>query len=279
MTTQDNNHTDKNSPSKSSDNPTGFTTKLHLDKHISRRFNQELEQVRTLVMNMGELVEKQVNDGLSAVLNADEKLAKEVIKRDKKVNTMELEIDEYCTQILARRQPAASDLRLLVSVIKSITDLERMGDEAVKFGKNAIKLAKYRVVKDKAEGNDANNNLEETDAARPLVELKHLGKHVSDTLNKALTAYAQMDVEAALEIIRNDNVVDEEFDNISRLLVTKMMENPREIKNALRVTWCARALERIGDHTTNLCEYIVYLVEGKDVRHATIEQIKTKMET
>jgi len=252
MTTQDN-----------MNNPTGFTKKLHLDKHISRRFNEELEKVRTLVMDMGALVEQQVNEGLSAVLNADEKLAIEVIERDKKVNSMELEIDEYCTQILARRQPAASDLRLLVSVIKSITDLERMGDEAVKFGKNAIKLAK--------------GNFAEQEGARPLVELKHLGKHVSDTLNKALTAYAQMDVEAALEIIRNDSIVDEEFDNISRLLVTKMMENPREIKNALRVTWCARALERIGDHTTNLCEYIVYLVEGKDVRHSTIDQIKATM--
>jgi len=252
MTTQDN-----------SNNPSGFTTKLHLDKHISRRFNEELEQVRTLVMNMGALVEQQVNDGLSAVLNADEKLAAKVIERDQKVNTMELEIDEYCTQILARRQPAASDLRLLVSVIKSITDLERMGDEAVKFGKNAIKLAK--------------GNFAEEEGARPLGELKHLGKHVSETLRNALTAYAHMDVDAALEIIRNDNIVDEEFDNISRLLVTKMMENPREIKNALRVTWCARALERIGDHTTNLCEYIVYLVEGKDVRHSTIEQIKVTM--
>ncbi len=247
----------------------GFTTKLHLDKHISRRFNEELEQVRTLVMKMGLLVEQQVNDGLSAVLNADEKLAKTVIKRDKDVNTMELEIDEYCTQILARRQPAASDLRLLVSVIKSITDLERMGDESVKFGRNAIKLAKNR---------GASNNISDEDA-RPLVELKHLGNHVSETLNKALTAYAQMDVESALEIIGNDNIVDEEFENISRLLVTKMMENPREIKNALRVTWCARALERIGDHTTNLCEYIVYLVEGKDVRHSTIEQIKSRMNT
>ena len=275
MTTHDNNQSNSTSKNQSTENPTGFTTKLHLDKHISRRFNQELEQVRTLVINMGLLVEEQVNDGLSAVLNADEKLAKKVIKRDKEVNTMELEIDEYCTQILARRQPAASDLRLLVSVIKSITDLERMGDEAVKFGKNAIKLAKYSVVKDGIIEND----ITETEGARPLVELKHLGKHVSETLNKALKAYAQMDVEAALEIIRNDNIVDEEFDNISRLLVTKMMENPREIKNALRVTWCARALERIGDHTTNLCEYIVYLVEGKDVRHATIEQIKAKMET
>ncbi len=247
------------------DNCAGFTTQLHLDKHISRRFNEELEQVRTLVIAMGALVEQQVNDGLNAVLNADESLAAKVIERDQKVNSMELNIDEYCTQILARRQPAASDLRLLVSVIKSITDLERMGDEAVKFGKNAIKLAK---------GNFAKN-----ESDRPLVELRHLGKHVSETLHTALTAYAQMDVEAALTIIKNDSVIDEEFDNISRLLVTKMMENPYEIKNALRVTWCARALERIGDHTTNLCEYIVYLVEGKDVRHSTLEQMAAKMES
>ncbi len=241
-------------------NPTGFTTKLHLDKHISRRFNEELEQVRTLVMNMGALVEQQVNDGLSALLNADAELATKVIERDQEVNAMELEIDEYCTQILARRQPAASDLRLIVSVIKSITDIERIGDEAVKFGKNAIKLAK--------------GNFAEEDGARPLVELRHLGNHVSRTLNSALNAYAQMDVKVALKIIKNDNIIDEEFDNISRLLVTKMMENPREIKNALRVTWCARALERIGDHTTNLCEYIVYLVEGKDVRHGNMKQTK-----
>lgn len=251
--------------SKETATASGFTKKLHLDKHISRRFNEELEQVRNLVMNMGALVEQQVNDGLSAVLNADGKLAAKVIERDQKVNNMELEIDEFCTQILARRQPAASDLRLLVSVIKSITDLERMGDEAVKFGKNAIKLAR--------------GSFAEEGGARPLVELKHLGHHVSETLNKALKAYAQMDVEAALEIIKNDDIVDEEFDNISRLLVTKMMENPREIKNALRVTWCARALERIGDHTTNLCEYIVYLVEGKDVRHASMEQIKAKIDS
>jgi phosphate transport system protein len=241
----------------------GFTKKLHLDKHISRRFNEELEQIRTLVIEMGALVSKQVDDGLSSLLTANNRLAEQVIERDNNVNAMELNIDEFCTKILARRQPAASDLRLIVSVIKTITDLERIGDEAVKFGKNAIKLSK---------GDFADNEGE-----RPLIELKHLGNHISNTLNRALIAYAKMDVDEALAIIKDDNIVDEEFDNISRLLVTKMMENPREIKNSLRVTWCARALERIGDHTTNLCEYIVYLVEGKDVRHSTIEQIKAKM--
>lgn len=228
---------------------------LHLTQHISKRFNQELEDARSQVMQMGGLVESQVKNGLQALLNADLDLAKNVVSNDAKVNALEVEIDENCTQILARRQPAASDLRLMVSIIKTITDLERIGDEAIKLGKNALKLA------------------DDGKTARQFVELRHLGEHVSNTLNKALNAYARMDVDSAIEIIQNDQVIDQEFDNISRLLITQMMEDPREIKNALRITWCARALERIGDHTKNICEYIVYLVKGKDVRHTSIENI------
>lgn len=230
-------------------------TDLHLTQHISKRFNEELEDLRNKVLKMGGLVERQVEDGLKALLEADEKLAQKVIKRDVKVNTFEVKIDEACTQILARRQPAASDLRLMVSIIKTITDLERIGDEAEKLGKNAIKLS-------------------ETDAEfRQFIELKHLGDHVLSMLSSALTAYARMDVEAALEIIKKDDEVDEEFDNISRLLITRMMEDPREIKNVLRISWCARALERIGDHVKNICEYVVYLVKGKDVRHISYDDI------
>ena len=229
---------------------------LHLSDHISRRFNAELEDVRNQVLKMGGLVESQVKDGLKALLNSDRELAKSVVDGDVQVNTLEVEIDESCTQIIARRQPAASDLRLMVSIIKTITDLERIGDEAAKLGKNALKLS------------------DDGKAARQFVELRHLGEHVSATLSQALTAYARLDVKAALEIIRNDQVIDDEFDNISRLLITKMMEDPREIKNALRISWCARALERIGDHTKNICEYIVFLVKGKDVRHTNIEHIQ-----
>jgi phosphate transport system protein len=233
---------------------------LHLTQHISKRFNQELEDARSQVMQMGGLVESQVKDGLTALLSADLDLAKKVVNNDAKVNEFEVDIDENCTQILARRQPAASDLRLMVSIIKTITDLERIGDEAIKLGKNALKLA------------------DEGKTARQFVELRHLGEHVSDTLNKALTAYARMDIEVALEIIQNDRVIDEEFDNLSRLLLTKMMEDQREIKNALRILWCARALERIGDHSKNICEYIVYLVKGKDVRHTNIDEIRQVIE-
>jgi len=233
---------------------------LHLNHHISKRFNQELENVRNQVLRMGGLVEEQVADGLQALLEADMALAEKVIKRDAEVNKMEVDIDETCTQILARRHPAASDLRLMVSIIKTITDLERIGDEAEKLGKNTLKL------KDAGE------------SARQFVELRHLGEHVKSTLNAALTAYARLDVEAALKIIMDDRRINEEFENISRLLITRMMEDPREIKNALRISWCARALERIGDHTKNICEYIVYLVKGKDVRHTSLEQVTQDLE-
>jgi len=232
---------------------------LHLGQHISKRFNEELEDVRNLVLKMGGLVEQQVGNGLKALLNADQELAQKIVDEDDRVNALEIQIDETCTQILARRQPAASDLRLMVSIIKTITDLERIGDEAVKLGKNAAKLS------------------DDGKSARQFVELRHLGEHVSEMLNKALTAYARLDANTAFEIIKNDKIIDEEFDNISRLLITKMMEDPREIKNALRISWCARALERIGDHTKNICEYIVYLVKGEDVRHTTIEEIRNKI--
>lgn len=232
---------------------------LHLTQHISKRFNEELEDVRSQVLKMGGLVEMQVTDGLRALLSNDSELAQTVVDNDVKVNTLEVAIDESCTQILARRQPAASDLRLMVSIIKTITDLERIGDEAAKLGKNALKL-------------------DDIQGSRQFAELKHLGEHVSATLNQALTAYARMDVEKAIEIIESDQIIDDEFDNISRLLITRMMEDPREIKSSLRISWCARALERIGDHTKNICEYIVYLVKGKDVRHTSFEEIKREIE-
>jgi phosphate transport system protein len=233
---------------------------LHLSQHISKRFNQELEEVRNQVLKMGGLVEQQVSDGLVALLEADTELAKKVVDTDKQVNGMEVEIDETCTEILARRQPAASDLRLMVSIIKTITDLERIGDEAEKLGRNAIELAD-------AEG-----------SAREYIELRHLGESVKKMLNRSLNAYARMDVEEALEVIQSDRNINQEFDNISRLLVLKMMEDPRQIKDALRISWCARALERIGDHTKNICEYIVYLVKGKDVRHTNLDKIKKEMD-
>ncbi|MFQ3176489.1 MAG: phosphate transport system protein [Psychromonas sp.] len=233
---------------------------LNITGHISKRYNQELEDIRCLLIEMGELVINQVEDGLNCLLTSDKELAQQVIINDKKVNQFEIKIDEACTHIIATRQPAASDLRLILCVIKTITDIERIGDEAVKLGRNALKLI------------NSEKDL------RQFKELKHLGEQVLSNLHLAMKAYASLDVELALQVIEQDEQINIEFDNISRLLITKMMEDPREIKNSLRITWCARSFERIGDHGKNICEYVVFLVKGKDVRHISIEQIKQTLE-
>lgn len=226
---------------------------LHLSHHISRRFNEELEQARNQIMKMGGLVESQVERGLKALLELDVELAEQMIADDVEVNRLELQIDENCTKILARRQPAASDLRLLLTIIKTITDLERIGDEAIKLGKNAIELARTDL------------------SGRQYVELRNLGDRVKNTLSESLNAYARMDVDEALRLMEVDELINEECDNISRLLITRMMEDPQQIQNYLRISQCARALERIGDHAKNICEFVVYLVKGKDVRHNNLK--------
>ncbi|WP_372881907.1 phosphate signaling complex protein PhoU [Psychromonas sp.] len=233
---------------------------LNITKHISKSYNDELEEVRLLLIKMGDMVLGQVRDGLTSLLKLDKELAEQVIAHDKKVNQLEIKIDEVCTNILATRQPAASDLRLVICVIKTITDIERIGDEAVKLSRNALKI------------------IQSENTLRQPNELKHLGELVIENLQEAIKAYANFDVEHALKVIEQDQETDEEFDNITRLLITKMMEDPREIKNTLRISWCARALERIGDHTTNVCEYLVFLVKGKDVRHTSLNKIKQRIE-
>jgi phosphate transport system protein len=232
---------------------------LNLSQHISQRFNEELEEMRNSVTKMGGLVEKQISRGMKALLTSDTELGEAVTSSDYEINALEVDIDETCMQILARRQPAASDLRLIVTIIKTITDLERIGDEAEKLGRYSILLA------------------DENMSSGHFVELRHLGEHVKRMLRDALDAFARLDAEAAMRTIRDDELVNEEFDAISRQLITRMMEDPREIKNALRISWCARALERMGDHTKNICEYIVFLVEGKDIRHTSLEKMQESM--
>jgi phosphate transport system protein len=233
---------------------------LHMTQHISKQFDQELEDLRNMVFKMGGLVEQQVRNGLKALLNGDEKLAKKVIKRDKKVNAMEVEIDETCTNILARRSPAASDLRLIITIIKTITDLERIGDEAEKMAVSAKTVVESKI------------------SERQYQELKSLGKSVIAMLKQTLDALARMDVDEALEAMKADEEVNNEFENLSRLLVLKMMEDPRVIKDALSINYSARALERIGDHSKNICEYLVYLVKGKDVRHISYDEIEDTLD-
>jgi len=228
---------------------------MQLGKHISQRYTQNLEDIRNKVLVMGGLVEAQADNAVKSLLEADVELAEEVSISDYKVNKMEVAIDEQCVQVIARNQPAASDLRLVIAVVKVITDLERIGDEAEKIGRYSIKLAKYPTV----------NQLH--------AELSHLSQLVLGMLHDALDAFARMDTELALKIVANGDLVNKEYNNLSRLLITHMMEDPRNIKSVLRVTWCARSLERIGDHSRNICEYVVYFVKGKDIRHTSLDDV------
>ncbi|HBR97894.1 MAG TPA: phosphate transport system regulatory protein PhoU [Gammaproteobacteria bacterium] len=232
----------------------------NLGDHISHRFDEELEAVRNQVLKMGGLVERQVASGISALIEHDHTLARVVARSDVKINALEVSIDEQCTQIIARRQPTASDLRLIISVIKTITDLERIGDEAEKLGEYALRVENEGI------------------RARHYEQLQHLGDHVLKMLRDSLNCFAKMDVEMALLTIASDKRIDDEFESVSRNLITHMMEDPREIASVLHVTWCARALERIGDHAKNICEYVVYLVKGKDVRHISLEQVAEEVD-
>ncbi|MGB5246368.1 MAG: phosphate signaling complex protein PhoU [Woeseia sp.] len=217
--------------------------------HISQRFNKDLEELRNSVLKMGGLVETQLSLAITAVVTGDSELGLQVAKDDYKVNNLEVQIDEECSRVLATRAPAAGDLRLIVAIIKTITDLERVGDEAEKIGYLASKLAEMD---------------RPPDSYR---ELKNLGNHVLQMLRDAMNAFARLDVAASIEVVREDEQVDDEYDAITRQCITFMMEDPRTIKRVLNVTWAARALERIGDHAKNICEYVIYMVEGRDVRH------------
>lgn len=217
--------------------------------HISRRFNADLEELRNSVMAMGGLVESQLADAISAIVSGDSELGLRVAKDDYKVNRIEVSIDEEASRILATRSPAAGDLRLIVAIIKTITDLERIGDEAEKIGFLASKLAAMD---------------RPVDSYR---ELKSLGNHVLQMLRDAMNAFARLDTEAAGAVVIEDDDVDAEYETIARQGVTFMMEDPRSIKRVMNVMWVARALERIGDHAKNICEYVIYMVEGRDVRH------------
>ena len=225
-----------------------------LGGHISKRFDNELEDMRHQVLAMGGLVETQVANGLRGLFESDSELAWRVVQDDDKVDRMEVDIDDQCLKILARRQPAASDLRLVVAIIKTINDLERIGDQAEKLGRNQLEL------------------IDDDAGSSHCMKLEHLGNLVSKMLNKALDSFARMDVDEALKTIGLDEKINAEFDGMMRQLITHMMEDPRTIRNALRVSWCARALERIGDHSKNICEHVVFLVRGKDVRHIGLKE-------
>ncbi|MBE0363135.1 phosphate transport system protein [Pseudoalteromonas ulvae UL12] len=227
----------------------------NIHKHISGNFNQELENVRNHVLSMGGLVEQQLNSALDAVLNNDADLARKVQEGDFKVNAMEVSIDEECTRIIAKRQPAASDLRLVVAIAKTIADLERIGDEARRIAKVAL---------------DSFNN-EQQDL---LVNIDNMGRQVSKMLHDVLDAFARMDVNAAFAVHKEDAKVDREYEALTRQIMTYMMEDPRSIPKVMNLVWSVRSLERIGDRCQNIAEYVIYFVKGKDIRHVSQDDIE-----
>lgn len=227
------------------------------NQHISHQFDEEMSNLRTQVLKMGGLVEQQIRDAIEALQATDGSQAEKIIRRDHKVNALEVVIDETCTQILARRQPAASDLRMVVAVIKTITDLERIGDEAEKIARMALNLSE--------EGASFSNR---------YAGIRHLGQLVANMVHNVLDAYARLDVDAAVRVVRDDEEADKEYQDLLRMLITFMMEDPRTISEVLDVIWAARALERIGDHAKNIGEYVIYLVKGKDIRHVDLEEVE-----
>ncbi|MDR5860148.1 phosphate signaling complex protein PhoU [Halomonas eurihalina] len=235
-----------------------ITSDIH-SQHISRQFNHELEELKTHLMAMGGLVEKQVQDAVSALLDADSSLAERVVDNDRAVNDMQIKIDDECTRVLARRQPAASDLRLVLAVIRAASDLERIGDEASKIARNAIELIENNV------GN------------RGFVEVRIISEHVRRMMRDALTSFARFDTELALQVVQEDEQVDSEYQTAMRSLMTFMMEDARSISSVLSIMWILRALERVGDHANNLAEYVVYLVKGLDIRHTDPEDLDQEL--
>nr|WP_247671132.1 MULTISPECIES: phosphate signaling complex protein PhoU [unclassified Pseudoalteromonas] len=230
----------------------------NLNKHISGRFNEELENVRNHVLSMGGLVEQQLNLALDAVNSCDAEKARKVSENDYKVNAMEVNIDEECTRIIAKRQPAASDLRLVVAIAKTIADLERIGDEAERIARVALDS----FTKDQQD---------------LLLNIDNMGRQVSRMLHDVLDAFARMDVQKAFEVHKEDAKVDREYEALTRQIMTYMMEDPRSIPKIMDLIWSVRSLERIGDRCQNIAEYVIYFVNGKDIRHTSQEDIEKSL--
>lgn len=237
-----------------------MVSKDEYSQHISQQFNSELEEVRTNFLAMGGMVEKQVADAIASLLDANSRLAEQVQDTDKQINAMERAIDEELVRILARRQPAASDLRFIIAIGKSITDLERIGDEASKVARYAIALC------------------EEGESPRGYVEARHIGNQVRAMVHDALDAFARFDADLAFRVMQADGAIDTEYKTAMRALMTYMMEDPRAISRVLSVMWVLRSLERIGDHARNISEQLIFLVKGADVRHTSYDDIEKKLQ-
>ncbi|MBA3034263.1 MAG: phosphate signaling complex protein PhoU [Gammaproteobacteria bacterium] len=231
-----------------------------MTEHILKQFDTELEDVRSKVLRLGGVVERQIIQAMTALRNADLTLCEQVITGDHEVNRLEVELDEDCVHIIARRQPAARDLRMIMTVVKTITDLERIGDEAKKIAKKTRAMYSSDI------------------AYVPRIELHHSADTVVSMLRQALDAFARADCSVAAEVARRDKEVNAEFKAGMRQLITFMMEDPRTISRALELLFIAKAIERIGDHAKNISEYVVYMEKGRDVRHLGLAGLERAME-
>jgi phosphate transport system protein len=227
--------------------------------HISQQFNADLQEIKNNLMEMGGMVEKQLSDAIDAIITADSGLGALVREDDAAINAMEIRIDEECNRILARRQPAASDLRLVLAIIKAVNDLERIGDESAKIARLAIELT------------------EQGESSKGYIEIRHIGEHVRRMVYMALDAFARYDIDAALAVAREDVSVDMEYSSAMREMITYMIEDPRSITRVLNIVWALRALERVGDHAKNIAEHVIYLVKGTDVRHLGLEGLEKRV--
>ena len=230
-----------------------------MNDHTSKNFDLELESLRTRVLEMGGMAEQQVLKSIEGLYSGDRPLLEAVIRDDDRINQMEIEIDALCNQVIAKRQPTAIDLRMVVSVLKAISDLERVGDKARKIARLGISLA------NQSTGGTLN------------VELTHMAETALKMLRLALDGFARLDVSLVTEAMRLDAQVNAEYQSVARQLITYMMEDPRTITRSLDIMSIAKAIERIGDHATNIAEYVIYMVKGFNVRHASPAEIEARM--
>lgn len=228
----------------------------YFSQHTSGQFNEELEEIRTALMEMGGMVESQVSKAVRAIVNSDADLANEVIAGEQEIDEKELYLDDCCAKVILKRQPTASDLRLVLSVSRVTRDLERAADEAYRIALYALELM---------EGNQAHTNI-------CRQSMRYMGQEVTGMISSALNAFTRGDVDEALDVVNNDKLVDSQYGSALRELITYMMEDPRSISQAVSAIWILRAIERIGDHTRNIGEQVVYLVSGEDMRHQTANE-------
>lgn len=233
---------------------------LHLGEHISQRFNEELENVRSKVLHMGGVVEDQLANAVRVLVDDESGLAREVLEADAIVNSLEVEIDEECTRIVARRQPAATDLRLIMTVSKTINELERIGDEAKRVAKMSRK--------------DMDGVLGDEVRA----ELRHMGDMVRAMLRQVLDAFARTDVDTAVLVVKADRQVDKKYKKVVKQLIKRMSNDPDAIPAVMKIMWAVRSLERLGDRCQNIAEHIIYMVLGMDVRHINLDDILAEIE-